>query len=505
MDRGAAAAAEASPPGGAPSASACVSASGTGSSSSSRARKRRRSEVGGGGGSGSSRSSRRRPAFSQQSFPIVRGSTRGGAEQQALLLLRLPEDVALPPAEVDAFLYAEEEVVIEEEGGEGGREEDPQRRQQRRQQLLRRRARPSLQWVLESEEQQQQQGQARLTGQKQPLVDPKEPHCQYFVLRINDGEEEQQGSAGLARDGPRPKQRKRCELLPLEDVIVLRQASSSSSRAGEENEEVRAYLEGGRRMELQARTWRTRYGAAGRALVAAWDACAGGEDEQGIGGRKRQKAAGEGEGEGPQRRWVRTFRVDEDADAGEDSFNPSSKVAPSYQDIFGGADDGEMEAVARVFAEADLGGDEVPDGADADGFNAAEFGEEDYIRARDGQEQQLWLERNAPASIDPVLLEMQGLVGEDDDDEDDAAVYGTSSSDSEEEGGEGGCTGRGLLGKGPGRAVAATVVAAASSSSWGGKGGMVFAEGFVAVDRARFGSETSDDYDGDDDGSEDDG
>lgn len=181
-----------------------------------------------------------------------------------------------------------------------------------------------------------------------------------------------------------------------------------------------------------------------------------------------------------------------------DSFNPSSKVAPSYQDILGGADDDENgEALAGVFAEADLGADEIPDGADADGFNAAEFGEEDHVRVRDGQEQLLWLERNAPA-IDPILREMEGLGDDGEGEEDDAALYGSSSSSDEEE--EEGETGRGigsggggaggLFGKRPGGAAAS---------------GAAFAEGFAALERGeRAGSDTQShsDYDGDDDDSE---
>lgn len=181
------------------------------------------------------------------------------------------------------------------------------------------------------------------------------------------------------------------------------------------------------------------------------------------------------------------------------SFNPSSKVAPGYQDILGGAGDDDVEVIAGVMAEADVGFDEIPDGAD-EGFGAAEFGEEDYVRVRDGEEQLRWLERSAP-EIDPVLREMEGLGGE--DGEGDEGLYGesSSSSDDEEEGekveewaGRGGRGGGGLFGIG---------ASAAGAGAAGGGGGPAFDQGFAALERAgAAGGGSESDYEGDDDDSD---
>ena len=47
------------------------------------------------------------------------------------------------------------------------------------------------------------------------------------------------------------------------------------------------------------------------------------------------------------RRWVRTERVDEDMEAGEDAFNASCKVAPTYQDVFGLMEEGDDREVRK--------------------------------------------------------------------------------------------------------------------------------------------------------------
>lgn len=173
----------------------------------------------------------------------------------------------------------------------------------------------------------------------------------------------------------------------------------------------------------------------------------------------------------------------------------------------------QMEAVAGVFNETDIHADDVPDGAE-EGFGAPEFGDEDHVRVRDGQEQML----NSLPSIDPILRELEGFGGEDSEAEDDGVYYGTSSSDVEddderqgqEEGG-GASRGQGMFGSSgtaAGRKPAPAPGASAGASAGGGGGGggvVVFAEGFAAVERAgAAGSDMShSDYDGDDDGSDD--
>lgn len=180
----------------------------------------------------------------------------------------------------------------------------------------------------------------------------------------------------------------------------------------------------------------------------------------------------------------------------------------------------QVEAVAGVFNETDIHADDVPDGAE-EGFGAPEFGDEDHVRVRDGQEQML----NSLPSIDPILRELEGFGGEDSEAEDDGVYYGTSSSDVEdderqgqgqEEGGGSASRGHGMFGIGSGTAAgrrpapapgasAGVGASAGGGGGGGGSGGVVFAEGFAAVERAgAAGSDLShSDYDGDDDGSDD--
>ena len=224
------------------------------------------------------------------------------------------------------------------------------------------------------------------------------------------------------------------------------------------------------------------------------------------------------------------------------SFNPSSKVAPGYQDILGDVGDDtvrdacwacvyvhslvpkdhphptfqsypkQVEAVAGVFNETDMYADDAPDGAD-EGFGAPEFGEEDHVRVRDGQEQMFGLQEGNYPSIDPILREMEGFGAEDSEAEDDGVDYGTSSgSEGKREGEGGGSVGRGGAGMfgsrsnsgGGGGGGAARRNPAPPSAARGAGGSIVFAEGFAAAERAAGSDMSQSDYDGDDDDSEDD-
>lgn len=171
----------------------------------------------------------------------------------------------------------------------------------------------------------------------------------------------------------------------------------------------------------------------------------------------------------------------------------------------------QVEAVAGVFNETDMYADDAPDGAD-EGFGAPEFGEEDHVRVRDGQEQMFGLQEGNYPSIDPILREMEGFGAEDSEAEDDGVDYGTSSgSEGKREGEGGGSVGRGGAGmfgsrsnSGGGGGGAARRNPAPPSAARGAGGSIVFAEGFAAAERAAGSDMSQSDYDGDDDDSEDD-
>lgn len=261
--------------------------------------KRAASPASGGGvnpppGTSSSSSKRRRrsrPAFSQQTIPIVRGSSG----DKPLVLLRLPEEVQLAPANVESYLYAEEISIEDDDGPQP--QPDPQQQPKRQ-----RRMRPSFQWVLESE----QPDAARLTGVRTRLGgESMIEAAQYFIVTVAEADADADAGAGAeaaaaasASSSGGKKGGKQCQIEPLEDVIVLRHAHAAGPAE-------REYMDHGQRI----RTWRDRYGTAGKALMAALQGEGEGEGEDG-GGRKQ--------GQQQERRWVRTHRVDEDADAGED-------------------------------------------------------------------------------------------------------------------------------------------------------------------------------------------
>jgi len=235
-----------------------------------------------------------RPAFFQQTIPIVRGSSG----DKPLVLLRLPEEVQLAPANVESYLYAEEISIEDDDGPQP--QQNPQQQPPKRQ----RRMRPSFQWVLESE----QPDAARLTGVRTRLGGESIEAAQYFIVTVAEADADADAGVGAAAAAAASassssggkKGGKQCQIEPLEDAIVLRHAHAAGSGSAE-----RVYMDHGQRI----RTWRDRYGTAGKALMAALQGDGEGEGDDG-GGRKP--------GQQQERRWVRTHRVDEDADAGED-------------------------------------------------------------------------------------------------------------------------------------------------------------------------------------------
>lgn len=263
------------------------------------------------------------------------------------------EDMPLPPQEVPSYFYKEEVIIKDDEDEQS--EKDEGKKSTRDGNKRRYRPRPTYRWVLEALE-------TQLHGTSSAIK--AKDGSAYFILRVDE------------------QTRDTC-LVPLTEVIMLRQ----TARDGEDEEEgeeggkgeerrkaAKEFIEHGNRFDQRAEAWAKRYG---RRLVDVLNVGGGDdtEDEDGGGGgaRKRRRKSGR------KRPWQRTYRVDEDADAGEMDHNPSTKVGTSYQDVFGLMEGGgkkgeEREALAVAFETVDTGGD-VPDGAD-EGFGAPEFGDE---------------------------------------------------------------------------------------------------------------------------------
>jgi hypothetical protein len=304
-----------------------------------------------------------------------------GNPKEACTLLRMPEeDMPLPPQEVPSYFYREEVIIkdndededeeaVKKARGNGGGTKRP---------------RPTYRWVLEALE-------TKLHGTSSTIK--AKDGSAYFILRVDE-------------------QTRETRLVPLTEVIMLRQTApegedeEEGGEGGERRKAAKEFIEHGNRFDQRAEAWAKRYG---RRLVDVLNVGGGSdsddEDENGGegGGRKRRTKRGE------KKPWQRTYRVDEDADAGEMDHNPSTKVGTSYQDVLGlmeeegGRKGGrrggeEREALAVAFETVDTGGD-VPDGAD-EGFGAPMFGEEfcqpeHRVAAREleeggGREGELW-------------------------------------------------------------------------------------------------------------------
>jgi len=283
-----------------------------------------------------------------------------GNPKEACTLLRMPEeDMPLPPQDIPSYFYKEEVIIRDDEEDEQNEEEEKKKKRSNGNKR-RYRPRPTYRWVLEALE-------TKLHGTSSTIK--AKDGSAYFILRVDE-------------------QTRETRLVPLTEVIMLRQTApeGEDEEEGEEGGEgggrrkaAKEFIEHGNRFDQRAEAWAKRYG---RRLVDVLNVGGGSDSEDeyedgGEGGaRKRRRKRG---GKKP---WQRTYRVDEDADAGEMDHNPSTKVGTSYQDVFGlmeeerkgGRRGEEREALAVAFETVDTGGD-VPDGAD-EGFGAPEFGDE---------------------------------------------------------------------------------------------------------------------------------
>ena len=328
------------------------------------------------GSSGSSSSAGKR-TYKQKSYPIRMGKNLSNPA----VLLRMPDpDMPLPPTDIQSYFYQEEVIVQDDE------EEEAQEAKKREQAgggakppMRRFRPRPTVRWVLEALD-------TRLHGASS-TVQAKDGSA-YFILQVDEAIRETQ-------------------MVPLKEIILLRQTHNThQEEAGGLTAAAKEFIEHGKAFDQRAQQWAKRYG---KELVDLLGVGNDDDEEDGEGQEGRRKRR--------HKRWHRTQRVDEDADAGEDDFNPSTKVGTSYQDVFGlmeeGKKGGEREALAVAFEEVDCGYDEIPDGAD-DGFGAPEYGTEtmqpvQQVAAREMEE------------LEPILFD------------EDSAIEGYSSGSSSEE------------------------------------------------------------------------